>query len=88
MGIGAFVLIDTEPGKVDSINEEISKIKGVICSWIVTGAIDIVAFVRANTFDDLTLVVMQKIQKLKGIRRTQTCITTSFCSEYKHLELG
>jgi DNA-binding Lrp family transcriptional regulator len=69
----AYVLIDAEPGSIWEIADMAMKIKGVKKAHAVTGQYDTVAFVEFNKMDDLGRII-EKIQRLKGVHRTQTLI--------------
>lgn len=69
----AYVLIDTEPGSIWNVAEATMKIKGVKKAQAVTGQYDVVAYVEFLKMDDLGKV-LEKIQRVKGVRRTQTLI--------------
>lgn len=69
----AYVLIDTEPGEIWEVAEATLKIKGVKKAHAVTGQYDTVAYVEFLKMDDLGKI-LEKIQRLKGVRRTQTLI--------------
>jgi len=69
----AYVLIDTEPGSIWNVAEATMKIKGVKKAQAVTGQYDAVAYVEFLKMDDLGKV-LEKIQRVKGVRRTQTLI--------------
>ena len=69
----AYVLIDAEPGMIWELAEAALKIKGVKKANAVTGQYDAVAHVDFIKMDDLGKII-EKIQQLKGVRRTQTLI--------------
>ncbi len=69
----AYVLIDTEPGSIWNVAEATMKIKGVKKAQAVTGQYDAVAYVEFLKMDDLGKV-LEKIQRVNGVRRTQTLI--------------
>jgi len=69
----AYVLIDAEPGSIWDVAEAALKIKGVKNAHAVTGQYDTVAYVEFLKMDDLGKV-LEKIQRVKGVRRTQTLI--------------
>lgn len=69
----AYVLIDAEPGSIWDVAKAAIKIKGVKKTHAVTGQYDTVAFVEFLKMDDLGKI-LEKILKLKGVRRTQTLI--------------
>jgi len=69
----AYVLIDAEPGSIWDVAEAALKIKGVKKAHAVTGQYDTVAYVEFLKMDDLGKV-LEKLQQVKGVRRTQTLI--------------
>jgi DNA-binding Lrp family transcriptional regulator len=69
----AYILINTEPGLIWEVAEAMLKIEGVKIAHAVTGQFDAVAFVEFPKMDDLGKII-EKIQHLKGVRRTQTLI--------------
>jgi len=69
----AYVLIDAEPGMIWEVAEAALKIKGVKRAHAVTGQFDAVAYTEFVKMDDLGKII-EKIQRLKGVRRTQTLI--------------
>jgi len=69
----AYVLIDAEPGSIWDVAEAALKIKGVKNAHAVTGQYDTVAYVEFLKMDDLGKV-LEKIQRVEGVRHTQTLI--------------
>jgi len=69
----AYVLIDTEPGVIWEVAEAAQKIKGVKTAHAVTGQYDSIAYMEFTKMDDLGKII-EKIQQLKGVRRTQTLV--------------
>jgi len=69
----AYVLIDAEPGMIWELAEATLKIKGVRRTHAVAGQYDAIAYVEFIKMDDLGKII-EKIQQLKGVRRTQTLI--------------
>jgi DNA-binding Lrp family transcriptional regulator len=69
----AYVLMDTDPGRIWEVAESAVKIKGVKKAHAVTGQYDTVAFVEFTKMDDLGKI-LEKIRRLKGVHRTQTLI--------------
>ena len=69
----AYVLIDAEPGMIWELAEATLKIKGVRKAQAVAGQFDAIAYVEFMKMDDLGKII-EKIQQLKGVRRTQTLI--------------
>lgn len=69
----AYVLINAEPGMIWKVAEVVLRIEGVKIAHAVTGQFDVVAFVDFLKMEDLGKII-EKIQHLKGVRRTQTLI--------------
>lgn len=69
----AYILVDAEPGMIWELAEAALKIKGVKKTHAVTGQYDAIAYVEFLKMDDLGKII-EKIQQLKGVRRTQTLI--------------
>jgi DNA-binding Lrp family transcriptional regulator len=71
--VEAFILIQTEVGKADSVVREIASIDGVTSAEPVTGPYDAVVRARADDVDALGKLVVARIQAAPGITRTLTC---------------
>ncbi len=71
--VEAFILIQTEVGKADSVVREIASIDGVTSAEPVTGPYDAVVRARADDVDSLGKLVVARIQAANGITRTLTC---------------
>jgi DNA-binding Lrp family transcriptional regulator len=69
----AYILIEAESGKIWDVTSASMKIKGIKKSQAVAGQYDAVAVVNFKDMDDLSEVI-EKVQKLKGVSRTQTLI--------------
>jgi len=69
----AYVLINTEPGKLWEIADEALKIEGVKMAHAVTGQFDVVAYAEFTKMDELGKII-EKLQRVQGVRRTQTAI--------------
>ena len=69
----AYILINAESGMIWEVAEATLKIAGVKMAHAVTGQFDVVAYVEFPKMDDLGKII-EKIQQLKGARRTQTLI--------------
>jgi DNA-binding Lrp family transcriptional regulator len=70
----AYVLINVRPGKVRDVVEAVSGMKGVKHADACWGVPDVFAY--AETSDEKTLhqLVIDKIQNLEGVERTETHI--------------
>jgi len=70
----AYILVNTEPGKPWEVAEAALKIKGVKMAHAVTGQFVVVAYAEFTKMDDLGKLI-EELQCIKGVRRTQTVIT-------------
>jgi len=69
----AYVLVNTEPGKLWEIADEALKIEGVKMAHAVTGQFDVVAYAEFTKMDELGKII-EELQRVQGVRRTQTAI--------------
>jgi len=67
------VLINTEPGKLWEVADAALKMEGVKMAHAVTGQFDVVAYAEFTRMDDLGRII-EELQRLVGVRRTQTLI--------------
>ena len=74
MGVKAFILIDTSPGKAKEVAARLRQLDGVGTAHAVTGPHDIIAVAEAGDVEDLSELIVRKIQSVAGVTRTQTSI--------------
>ena len=67
----AFVMIDVHPGREADAQDVIRKMPGVEFVYQVTGAHDMIAFVNAEPYEELAVIV-SKMRRLDGVRGTDT----------------
>ncbi len=72
--LSAYVLIETEVGKVAHVAQAITKLDGVQLAEDLAGPYDVIANVQAPSLDELGRLVASQIQVLDGVSRTLTCI--------------
>jgi len=71
----AFVLIDSQPGRIAALCEELAVTEGVTEVFSVAGGVaDVVAIVRVRHHDDLADVVTRRISALAGVEETTTLV--------------
>jgi len=70
----AYVLINAEPGVIWEVAKATLKIEGVKMAHAVAGQFDVVAYVEFPKMEHLGKII-EKIQHLKSVHRTQTLIT-------------
>lgn len=71
--VNAYVLIQTEQGKMSEIAERLQKLDGVREAVVVTGPYDIVARVAADDLDAVGKLIVSQVQTAGGVIRTLTC---------------
>lgn len=72
----AFVLIQTVPGRVDSVLRALRRMPQVRSVDSVTGPYDVVALVEVDELRELSHVVAGTIGGLRGVTRTTTLLCT------------
>jgi DNA-binding Lrp family transcriptional regulator len=72
--LSAYVLIETEVGKVARVAQAITDLDGVQLAEDLAGPYDVIASLQAPSLDELGRLVVANIQLLDGVTRTVTCI--------------
>ena len=72
--VSAYVLIESEVGKVAHVARAITKLDGVQLAEDLAGPYDVIANVQAPSLDELGRLVASQIQVLDGVSRTVTCV--------------
>jgi DNA-binding Lrp family transcriptional regulator len=71
--LSAYVLIQTEVGKVAHVAQALSDLDGVQLAEDLAGPYDVIARVQAPGLDQLGRLVVARIQVVDGVTRTLTC---------------
>jgi DNA-binding Lrp family transcriptional regulator len=69
----AYILINTQAGKLWDVAEEALKLPGVKMAHAVTGQFDVIAYAELETVSDLEKII-SIVQFIDGVVRTQTSI--------------
>jgi len=72
--ITAIVFVKAEVDRIPEVAEQIASIEGVSEVYSVTGQIDLIALVRVREHDDVAGVVADRLNKVAGVRETETHI--------------
>ena len=72
--LSAYVLIQTEVGKVAHVAQALGDVGGVQLAEDITGPYDVIARVQASSLDQLGRLVASRIQVVDGVTRTLTCM--------------
>lgn len=71
--VEAYVLIQTEQGRMAEVVRRVSEIDGVSEAEIVTGPYDGIARIVADDLDTLGKLIVSQVQTVGGVVRTLTC---------------
>jgi DNA-binding Lrp family transcriptional regulator len=71
--LSAYVLIQTEVGKVAQVAQTLSGLDGVQLAEDLTGPYDVIARIQASGLDQLGRLVVSRIQVVDDVTRTLTC---------------
>lgn len=77
MAVKAYVLIETEVGKVGDVAQGVGKVGGVKSADSVTGSYDVVATIEAADLDTVGAVVKQ-LHSVPGICKTTTLVAAKY----------
>lgn len=72
--ITAIVFVNADVARIPEVAEAIAGIDGVSEVYSVTGEIDLIAMVRVREHDQIAAVVADRLNKVSGVRTTQTHI--------------
>ena len=70
----AYVVITAEPGKARELARQIASLVGVKMADACWGSHDIFAVIEFKESHELNKLVMDKVQRLEGVRNTNTHI--------------
>ena len=70
----AFVLVKCEPGRLEEVANAIMEIDGVSEVHSITGPFDLLVKLYAPTYQAFGDLIPDKLQKVKGIRDTETLL--------------
>ncbi len=72
--VTAIVLINTAQGRTPEVAQALIDMPGIAEAYSVAGPYDLVAIARVRQHDDLADLVAGHVQKIPGIRATNTLI--------------
>ncbi len=72
--ITAIVLVQAEVDRIPEVAAAIADLDGVSEVYSVTGDVDLIVMVRVREHDDLAAVIADRLNKVSGVRGTQTHI--------------
>jgi DNA-binding Lrp family transcriptional regulator len=71
--LSAYVLVQTEVGKVAHVAQALNDLDGVELAEDITGPNDVIARIQAPGLDQLGRLVVFRIHVVDGVTRTLTC---------------
>ncbi len=72
--VRAYVLINVRAGKAKIVAQELGGMPGVRSAHACWGVPDVIAYVEVGSQRELDDLVLEKIQKMEGVERTDTHI--------------
>jgi DNA-binding Lrp family transcriptional regulator len=72
VAVQAYVLVDCVLGTPHQVVDALTKLAGVECADAVTGAYDVIAYVRTESMSELDDLISRRIQRLPNILKTTT----------------
>ncbi|HSN10544.1 MAG TPA: Lrp/AsnC ligand binding domain-containing protein [Propionibacteriaceae bacterium] len=72
--ITAIVFVEAAVDRIPEVATAIAEIEGVSEVYSVTGRIDLIALVRVRSHDEVADVVADRINKVDGVKSTETHI--------------
>lgn len=73
MAINAYILINVEPAKTQPVIERLRKIPSAVIHEVL-GPYDVVVDLEADTTEDITAILRNKIRPIQSITSTVTCV--------------
>jgi DNA-binding Lrp family transcriptional regulator len=70
----AFVLLRVEPGRLEEVANAVMEIDGVSEVHSITGPFDLLVKLYAPSYDDFGDLIPDRLQKVPGIRDTETML--------------
>ncbi len=70
----AFILIETQVGRVQQVCDALRSMNGIRSADAVTGNFDVIALVEAVDMAAMAELVTGEVQGIRGVMRTITCV--------------
>ena len=74
MPISGFVFIDVTGNHTKSAYKTLTRLQGVKSLYAVTGPFDLIAYIEADTIEELNDLVLSRIRSVDGITKTSTAL--------------
>ncbi len=73
MSLKAYILINTQIGKTADVVKQLKDMDEIKHLDIIMGPYDIIAQVETDSHEELSHIVMQRLQSIDAIKHTMTC---------------
>ncbi len=73
MAIRAYILINTQIGQTQKVAEELKKLPEIKKIDIIMGPYDILVEIEVPTYEDISNILLNKLQSIPAINHTMTC---------------
>lgn len=80
--ITAIVFVKADVARIPEVAQAIAALEGISEVYSVTGGIDLIALVRVRSHDEIASVVADRLNKVPGVKETETHI--AFRAYSKH----
>ncbi|MQY02490.1 Lrp/AsnC family transcriptional regulator [Actinomadura macrotermitis] len=80
--VTAIVFVKTDVARIHEVAEKIAALEGVSEVYSTTGAYDLIAMVRVRRHDELNDVIPGRLNKVPGVRDTETHIAFRTYSQH------
>jgi len=80
--ITAIVFVKADVARIPEVAEEIAALEGISEVYSVTGQIDLIALVRVRKHEEVAGVVADRLNKVSGVRETETHIAFRAYSQH------
>jgi DNA-binding Lrp family transcriptional regulator len=79
----AFVLVNTELGRVDEVLQKLLDIEEVVEAFSVAGPYSVIAKVETDSFERLVKIIPERVHTIEGVEKTLTLIAFGVAREYR-----
>jgi len=86
MAVQAYILVKCAPGTPHQVAAALTKLSGVEVAHAVTGVYDVIAFLRVESMAELGDLLSRRIQRLKGILKTNTNVVVEPTAAHRSME--
>jgi len=77
MPIRAYILINTQIGQTQKVVEELKKIPEIKKLDVIMGPYDIIIEIEVPSYEDISEILLNKLQNIPAINHTMTCPVVS-----------